>query len=64
MPTRPDITLRCDSGSGEFLFQPHSARGNAFLAEVFAHVEGDLTRAEAFDIVREANALGLVVWVR
>jgi len=57
----PHITVRRDSGSGELLFQPHSAAADAFLARKFAQVEGDLTLADAKRIVTQAQALGFVV---
>ena len=58
---QPHITVRRDSGSGEFLFQPHSAAADAFLARKFAQVEGDLTAADANRIIAQAKALGFVV---
>lgn len=61
MSTRPHITVRRDSGSGEFLFQPHSAAADAFLARKFDQVEGDLTLTDAKRIVAQAQLLGFVV---
>jgi hypothetical protein len=61
MTTRPHITVRRDSGSGEFLFQPHSAAADAFLVRKFAQVEGDLTAQDANRIVAQAKALGFTV---
>lgn len=62
MPTiRPDITLRRDSGSHEYLFQAHSARGNDFLARVFAGEEADLSWTACKAIVASASNCGLVV---
>jgi hypothetical protein len=61
MITRPHITVRRDSGSGEFLFQPHSAAADAFLARKFAQVEGDLNSQDAQRIITQARALNFLV---
>jgi hypothetical protein len=63
IPRPPDIVVRRDSGSGEFLFQPLSAAADAFLARKFAQVEGDLTNQDATRIVTQARLLGFVVEV-
>lgn len=58
-PARPDITLV--RLAGDFAFQPHSAAGNAYLNDVFAAFDGDLTWADATHIVANARNAGLVV---
>ena len=60
--TRYDLTVSRDSGSGEFLFQPHSGEADKFLRFEFDCIgDADLTMQDADLIIRRAKRRGLLV---